>query len=461
MRKDRRAYSFLAALLDTQLRWCLPIFLTFLLYGCSIDGQESKLPPPTGHFEGPLTYKGTELRASLDLREVQPGQLQGEIRLADRQDMGLPAQQITYQHPHLTVRWATGASSSFTVDLTREGDFLKGKFAVDSTAADILLVRRGAAEPLPYRQQQLKFNSRGSSLAGTLLVPDDTLQTHPAVVVLQNAPQQTALSVQLLTDVLVRQGFVVLFTTGRPAASATPANSDSLAVDVLAAARALGHVAGVDSSRVGLIGSSSGAIALATAAVQDDKNDSAIRFVIAVGAPGTSNAAREAEQTTQVLRKQGASIADQRLVALTRGQLEEYVQREGRGDTSRLHRNLRKIAPQPWAKLTGLPTRVPTRAELEEPRWRELAFDPRRTWAQVRVPVLLLYGGADTTLNVQASATRLRGSAGSRSGSAVRVYPGANEHLLLPMGANNGKWQWPRPAPGYVDDLIGWLRERL
>jgi hypothetical protein len=73
----------------------------------------------------------------------------------------------------------------------------------------------------------------------------------------------------------------------------------------------------------------------------------------------------------------------------------------------------------------------------------------------------LLYGGADTTLNVQASAARLRGSAGSRGGSAVRVYAGANEHLLLPMSADSGKWQWPRPAPGYVNDLVGWLRERL
>jgi pimeloyl-ACP methyl ester carboxylesterase len=197
------------------------------------------------------------------------------------------------------------------------------------------------------------------------------------------------------------------------------------------------------------------------AAIQDDKKDSAIRFLIAVGAPGTSPAARAAAQTTQILRKQGASLADQRLVALTHGQLEEYVQREGRGDTNRLHRNLRKIAPQPWAKLTGLPTRVPTRAELDQPRWREMAFDPHRTWAQVRVPVLLLYGGADTTLNVQASAARLRGSAGSRGGSAVRVYADADEHLLLPMSADNGKWQWPRPAPGYVNDLIGWLRERL
>lgn len=422
------------------------------------------MPPPTGHFEGPITYQGTELRASLDLREVGPGKLQGEVQLADRQNLRLPAQQITYQHPRLTVQWATGETTDFTVSITREGDFLKGKFKADTVEVEVevevLLVRRGEAEPLPYREQPLRFASGSSTLTGRLLVPDDTLAAHPAVVVLQNAPQRTTPSVQLLTELLARQGFTVLIIAGQPS-TAAPIPPDSLATHVLAAARALGHVAGVDSSRVGLAGSGSNATVLALAAGKDDKGSSAIRFIIALSAPGTSNAAREAEEVAQVLRKQNATAADQRLVALARTQLVQYVQRAGRGDTSRLHRNLQKIAPQPWAKFTGLPATIPAGSELDQPRWRELAFDPRTAWEQVRVPVLLLYGGADTTLNVQATAVRLRGTTGSRRGSVVRVYAGADQHLLLPMGTREGKWQWPRPAPDYVDDLIGWLRERM
>jgi dienelactone hydrolase len=395
------------------------------------------------------------------LREVQPGKLQGEVQLADHQNLSLPVQQITYQHPRLTVRWTTGTTTDFTINFTREGDFLKGKFTADSAEADILLVRRGEAEPLPYREQPIRFKNGSNALAGTLLMPDDTLQVHPAVVMLQNAPQRSSLSMQILTDLLARRGVVVLLMAGRPSTATTSGSPDSLATDVLAAAQALRRVAGVDSTQIGLVGSGAGATALALAANKDDKKNSVINFVVALGAPGSSNAAREAEQVTRALRKQRASAADQRLVALTRSQLEQYMRRDGRGDTMKLHRNLRKIAPQPWAAHTGLPTRVPSRAELESPQWRELAFDPRTVWEQVRVPVLLLYGGADTTLNVQASASRLRGSAGQRRGSLVRVYAGADQDLLLPAGKQDEKWQWPRPVPGYVDEITAWLRERI
>ena len=461
VRKDRRAYSFFFSLLATQQRWWPLLGLITLLSACSLDGRESTLPPPTGHYEGPITYQGTELRASLDLREVQPGQLQGEVRLADRQELSLPVQQITYQHPRLTVRWATGGATDFTVAFTREGDFLKGKFTADSADADILLVRRGEAEALAYRQQALRYRSGATTLAGTLLIPDDTLLTHPAVVVLQNAPQQSSLALQLLTDLLARRGFMVLLTSGRPAGS-TSMNADSLAADVLAAARALGRVAGVDSSRVGVVGAGSGATVVGLAATTDDKDKKAVSFVVALGAPGTSNAARQAEQVARALRQQGASTPEQRLVARTRTQLEQYVQREGRGDTTQLHRNLQKIAPQPWFGVTELPTRIPSRAELGQPQWRELTFDPRIVWEKVRVPVLLLYGAADTTLNAEVSARRLRGAGGgSRRGSVVRVYAAADHQLLLPAGAREGKWQWPRPAPSYVDDLTAWLRQQM
>lgn len=462
VRKDRRATSLYSVLSAKLIHWWLPFLLVSLLGGCSTDGREAaNLPPPTGHFEGPITYQGTELRATLDLREVKPGQLQGEVRLADRQNLSLPAQQITYQHPRLTVRWATGATSDFVLNLTREGDFLKGKFTADSTEAEILMVRRGDAELLPYLEQPLRVRSGGRMLPATVLMPDDTLQVHPAVVLLQNAPQRASLAMHILTDLLARRGVVVMLVAGRPATAATGVSPDSLAADVLVAARALKRVAGVDTTQIGLVGSGTGATALALAASQDDKENSLIKYVVALSAPGTSNAARAAEQINRKLRQQDASAANRRLVALTRTQLEQYVRREGQGDTTKLHRNLRKIAPQPWAAATGLPTWVPSKAELEQPKWQELVFDPRAVWEQVRVPVLLLYGGADTTLNVQASANRLRGNAGRRRGSVVRVYAGADQQLLLPAGTQNGKWQWPRPVPGYVDDLTAWLRERL
>ncbi|SHI72136.1 Alpha/beta hydrolase family protein [Hymenobacter daecheongensis DSM 21074] len=434
-----------------------------LLAACSPDSGPKALPPPTGHFEGRVTYQGADLRTTLDLRETRPGQLQADLRFPDLQGLGFPAENLTFKSPQLRFERQPGAKAgNLVVEAIREGDFLRGLLTTDSVKADLLLVRRGKPDPRPYRETPVRFRSGPLTLAGTLLIPTaDTLRRHPAVVLLHSSASPHQRALRAYADLLARHGFAALLYDRRDAARppAIPSPPE-LAEDALAAVQALKRNAAVDSVHIGLWGIGQGGHVAALAAGGPGKK---VAFVVAVSGPGVPLATATRFQAMAALRQRGAAPAEVRQATQAFEQLERYVRRNGQGDTTQLHQTLQTLWQQPWAAFTTLPRRIPTTTELQtQPRWRDLLLDPRAAWQQVRVPALLLYGAADDQQDARESARRLRGVVGYRRGSVVRVYANANHEIMLPAGVRpdtDGKWDWPRPAPGYIDDMMTWMKQ--
>ncbi|OON68116.1 hypothetical protein B0919_15820 [Hymenobacter sp. CRA2] len=81
-----------------------------------------------------------------------------------------------------------------------------------------------------------------------------------------------------------------------------------------------------------------------------------------------------------------------------------------------------------------------------------------RTWLRQlgrrRVPVLGLYGGRDTTINVAESSQLLRSAVGRRGQSSISVYAGANAQLLMPADTAG---QWPQLPPNLLPILQKWV----
>ncbi|HEX8349457.1 MAG TPA: hypothetical protein VF598_05835 [Hymenobacter sp.] len=350
-------------MMPNAVRWLLPCLL--VVEGCS-SGERSAGPLPTGHYEGPITYQGTELRAVLDLRESATGQLEADLRFPDNQNLGFPAENLRYNAPLLRFEQQPGAASNIVIEAIREGDFWRGTFATDSAQADLLLVRRGKADPPSYGTQALTIRYGSQNMRSTLRLPDDTLRKHLAVVLL---PDSTT-NLNRTADLLARQGFATLIT------QAAPATPDSAAGQMAQAALAtLRATPGVDTMRVGLwLTGAKAPLVLATSTRGKVKPS----FVVVQAVPVASS------------------------------------------ETQRFFRDL----------------------------------------TRQRISVLALYGANDTTLNVRESTRRLRSALGSR-GSTVRLYPNANHDLVVPGGTRaDGKWEWPRPAAGYVEELLAWLRAR-
>lgn len=259
-----------------------------LLAGCSGNaGSESaaEVPPPTGHYEGPISYQGTELRVALELREIRPGQLQAEISFPQLPGLEFEASRTTYRAPQLRLEQESGRPGAVTVQAVREGDFLRGVLSWDTIQADFVWARRGEAAPRGLREQVLP--GPGSL---RLLLPDDTLPQHPALVLLARPATRTAAAQRALY--LARQGVA---TVVLPLPAATP---DSVAGRTAAALLAtLRHQPAVDTLKLGYWSRGADGLVVAAAAAQVP----APAFVVLEGAPA---ATRAAAQPYQVLARQ-------------------------------------------------------------------------------------------------------------------------------------------------------------
>jgi hypothetical protein len=226
---------------------CYPVGMAagLLLAGCSGNaGSESVMavPPPTGHYEGPISYQGTELRVALELREIRPGQLQAEISFPQLPGLEFEAARTTYQAPQLRLEQESGQPGAVTVQAVREGDFLRGVLSWDTIPADFVWVRRGAAAAPGFREQALNVPGTGRL---HLLFPDDTLARHAALLLLTSPA--TAAAARQRATYLARRGFVTVVV---PTASADSVGAQRAA----AVLRQVRRHPGIDSARVGYWG---------------------------------------------------------------------------------------------------------------------------------------------------------------------------------------------------------------
>ena len=132
--------------------------------------------------------------------------------------------------------------------------------------------------------------------------------------------------------------------------------------------------------------------------------------------------------------------------------------RTDRGRES-LEAELARVANAPWRRASSIPRRLPSGPALEGWYWRGRTLDPLPAWRALRVPALVVFGGADELLPAPASAARIARAlddAGSPD-HVIKTFPSAS-HVLrrLPLAAG-GPWDWPRAAPGYVDLVTQWM----
>ncbi|OWP64894.1 hypothetical protein CDA63_00615 [Hymenobacter amundsenii] len=264
-----------------------------LLSACSGNGGSeaaTAVPLPTGHYEGPISYQGTELRVALELREQPAGQLRAAVSFPQVPGLEFDAITARYRAPQLVLEQQPGQAGSLTIQAVREGDFLRGVLSWDSVKTEFVWVRRGEAAAPGYRETTLPV--AGQRLR--LLLPDDTLARHPALALLM-PPAATAAATSRATY-LARHGIVTLLV---PVLAPEQPNdpTDSLALQVPVAALAgLRHQAAVDSGQVGYWGRGPAARQVAAAATRLPHPN----FVVLEAASATT---REQAQPYQILNQ--------------------------------------------------------------------------------------------------------------------------------------------------------------
>jgi pimeloyl-ACP methyl ester carboxylesterase len=284
--------------------------------------------------------------------------------------------------------------------------------------------------------EELRIEGEGFSLAASYSPAGPT-----ALVALHGAGEGTRESPSLrhLHELLPPLGIgVVTFDRrgeGESTGDATRGRFELQVDDALAVLRA------VDAERVGLWGISQGGWIGPFAAAASDE----VAFLALVASTGVT----PAEQMTYAVERQlrlagyGDDVVERALEL--RRRFERWVHTRAPEPDEELAADLWAGVDEPWWGQVWLP---PTLLDGESVRlWiEEMDFDPRPSFAQVRVPTLLFYGAEDSWTPVEPSVEAWR-AAGGREVEIV-VVPGAEHDLTLPDG---------NFAPEYERRLVEWL----
>jgi dienelactone hydrolase len=330
-----------------------------------------------------------------------------------------------------------------------DGDSLAGTIAAPGGTLPLLL-RRARVAPPPYREERVSFASEGATLSGSLLLPPGA-GPFPAVILIHGSSTPDRNDFRYWADLYARSGIAALIYDKRPTGPETfggTATLETLALDVLAAARMLEGRRDIAPALIGLWGFSQGGWVAPLAAAARR-----FAFVATLSAPGVSYAEVVIHADTTRLRARGfpapdvaeAEAAERRFDAFVRG-----GGGGGGGDPAALQAFLDAAHRRPWAALTSLPERLPTPAERQAYlRWRDLDLDPAPYWRHIAAPVFLAAGTEDRNVPAAASAARIARALreGGNEDVTVRLYRGADHSL--------------EPAPTLERDLIDWTRALL
>jgi pimeloyl-ACP methyl ester carboxylesterase len=200
----------------------------------------------------------------------------------------------------------------------------------------------------------------------------------------------------------------------------------------------------IDARRVGLWGISQGGWIGPLAAAASDK----VAFLVLVASTGVTPSEQMMYAVEKQLRLGGYDDDVVERALELRRRFEDWVHTRAPEPDEELAADLWAALDEPWAGQLWLP---PTLLDEEGLRlWiEEMDYDPRPSFAKVRVPTLLFYGAVDSWTPVEPSVEAWRAARGDEV--EIVVVPEAEHDLTLPDGSL---------APVYKTTLVDWLVAR-
>lgn len=227
-----------------------------------------------GKWEGILNVQGTELPLIFNIQQ-DGGLLVATMDSPQQGAKGIPVDQTRFEDGWLDMQ-LTKAGIHYRGQLigdTVKGVFKQGGLEIKMDLAQGILRRyQEPEEPLPYPSEDIIFENpeAGIKLAGTFATPVSEGPWPAVVLISGSGPQNRDEELMrhkpflVLSDYLVRSGIAVLRFDDRGVAESegdfATATTADFATDAASALAWLKTREGIDTSRVGLIGHSEGAL---------------------------------------------------------------------------------------------------------------------------------------------------------------------------------------------------------
>lgn len=426
------------------------IAILLLSVSAATAAAQGRLP---GTWKGHWARAGDTMAVTLHVRHGS-GNVYSATFDSDRLRVsGIPFTDVRLQGCCDVTLVLRGDRTTATFQGTLRGDSLTGRFQESSESSGRFAFSRAQqVESRPaFDERAIAFTNGDVRLAGTLLVPRGTTAV-PAVVFVHGSGAEGRWASRFLATQLASHGIAALIYDKRGVGESTgdwrQAAPEDLARDAAAAVARLHQESRIDGRRIGVHGHSQGG----TLAPMVVAQSSDVAFVIASAGAGLPMDSVEIFSVLNAWYPGASSAKDS---ADLRDYVGELVAVAYRG--------------RPRARLDSLASALRDRAWFVPPPAPDNSYwtfsklyaqyEPLTWWAQVRVPVLLVYGENDQRVPARESASRIASTLARNPSNVdvtVRIFPGADHTFRMPPGPGG----WPVTAADYVPSLLRWLADR-
>ena len=452
----------------------LPVLLGLALLGVTTASAQETV---VGTWSGTLEVGGG-LRIVFHIEQGEDG-LTATMDSPDQGAAGIPVSGVTVSGDSVTLA-VDRIGGTYEGALADDGPKIEGQWAQGGRSFPVTLTPADEADtappprpqhpepPYPYVADSVTFRNgaAGLTLAGTLTRPQGD-GPHPVVVLVSGSgPQDRNSEVfnhklfHVLADHLTRQGIAVLRYDERGVGASEGtfdgATSEDFVEDAAAAVRFLKTWPTIDTSAVGLLGMSEGALVAPMVHTQFE----AVDFLVLMAGPSVPGREILVEQGARIAAAQGASSAAVDSIRTLQRRVMKVVSTAP--DSAAVAEQLREILEEEGVGTDRIQSQI---AQVTDPWFRFFVrHDPASTLRRVDVPVLALYGSKDLQVPPEQSAGPMRDAlrVGPSDDVTVRVLDGLN-HLFQPAetGLPSEYAQIDTTmAPRALRTVSSWIRER-
>ena len=188
------------------LKGLVMVCLLALLFGISpIPPSYAGEKQLDGHWEGAITQPAGDLRIVVDFT-TQSNTVKGNFTLPAAAVFQWPLR-ITYDSPRVKFRLP---ADGVLFDGELQGDTISGKVPSPTGGhVDTFYLKRKPAAALPYKEEEVRFQSGDVTLVGTLRSPL-TKGRHPGLFLLQGSGDADREAESFYADYFARQGIATL-----------------------------------------------------------------------------------------------------------------------------------------------------------------------------------------------------------------------------------------------------------
>lgn len=353
-----------------------------------------------------------------------------------------PIAGLRFSPPRAQIELAGGLGG---IDATLDHDALVGTLSIGGRSQPLRLERVPATRPTaaPYRETEVAISSApGVRLAGTLTIPEGASRPPVVVLVTGSGPQDRDECVagvrafRELADHLARNGIATLRYDDRGTAHSTgdfaAATPPDLVADAAAAVQFLRAREDIDPRRIGVLGHSEGGLIAAMIAARDPQ----IAFAVLWATPGLRLPEVGIAQTADMMRAEGAP-ADvvERLRKAERIVMTAFAAATSADDFgARIREGVQRgLSAEDRRELGDLDAWIAGKVRENWTAWMRwyLSYDPQRTLASVKCPVLAVNGSLDMQVEARTNLAAIQSAlAGARHPDFQIVELPKLDHLL-------------------------------